>query len=66
MNGLREDADQIIKTSIEAVLPDEAVRKALQEKFPPGRKGRAGALYVIAVGESGLADGKRRLRLSWR
>ena len=29
MNGLREDADQIIKTSIEAVLPDEALRKAL-------------------------------------
>ena len=52
MNGLREDADQIIKTSIEAVLPDEAVRKALQEKFPPGRKGRAGALYVIAVGKA--------------
>ena len=52
MNGLREDADQIIKTSIEAVLPDEAVRKALQEKFPPGRKGRAGVLYVIAVGKA--------------
>ena len=29
MNGLREDADQIIKTSIEAVLPDEAVRKEI-------------------------------------
>ena len=40
MNGLREDADQIIKTSIEAVLPDEAVRKALQEKFPGKRPGR--------------------------
>ena len=52
MNSLREDADQIIKASVEAVLPDEAVRKALQEKFPAKGQRQAGGLYVIAVGKA--------------
>lgn len=38
---LRRDADAIIRASLNAVLPDEAVRRA--EKFPAaGRQGAAG------------------------
>ena len=35
---LREDADAIIRASLNAVLPDEAVRRAL-EAFRPGKGG---------------------------
>ncbi len=45
---LREDADQIIRKSIQAVLPDEAVRKALE-----GRKFGSGKLYMVAAGKAG-------------
>lgn len=45
---LREDAEQIIGESIRAVLPDEAVRKALT-----GRKFGKGKLYMVAVGKAG-------------
>ena len=39
---LRRDADAIIRASLNAVLPDEAVRRALK-KFPAaGRQGAAG------------------------
>lgn len=45
---LREEADQIIRKSIWAVLPDEAVTKALQGRtFGPGR------IYMVAVGKAG-------------
>jgi hydroxypyruvate reductase len=45
--SLREDADKIIKESIQKVLPDEAVRQALQDKKFDGGKG-----YVVAVGKA--------------
>ena len=45
---LREDAEQIIRKSIRAVLPDEAVRKALE-----GRKFGQGKLYMVAAGKAG-------------
>ena len=46
--GLREEADQIIKKSIQAVLPDEAVAKALK-----GREFGQGKIYMVAVGKAG-------------
>ncbi len=45
---LREDAEQIVRKSIQAVLPDEAVRKALT-----GREFGKGKLYMVAVGKAG-------------
>lgn len=45
---LREEADQIIQKSIQAVLPDEAVAKALQ-----GRTFGQGKIYLAAVGKAG-------------
>lgn len=45
---LREDVEQIVKKSIRAVLPDEAVRKALT-----GRKFGRGKLYMVSVGKAG-------------
>lgn len=45
--SLREDADQIIKKSIRAVLPDEAVAKALQ-----GKEFDAGRIYLVAAGKA--------------
>lgn len=45
--SLREDADRIIKESIQAVLPDEAVRAALQDKeFGNGR------IFMVATGKA--------------
>ena len=45
---LRQDADKIIRASIQAVLPDEAVRRALNAFQPTGGR-------VLLV-----ADGTRR------
>lgn len=50
---LREDAEQIIKLSIQAVLPDEAVAKALQ-----GREFGDGKIYMVAAGKAGWQMGK--------
>ena len=45
--SLREDANQIIAKSIKAVLPDEAVHKALETKdFGTGR------VYMVAAGKA--------------
>ena len=44
---LREDADAIIRASLNAVLPDEAVRRAL-EAFRPGK----GRVLLVAVGKA--------------
>ena len=44
---LRRDADAIIKSSLNAVLPDEAVRRALKE-FRPGR----GRVLLVAAGKA--------------
>lgn len=50
---LREEANQIIQKSIQAVLPDEAVAKALQ-----GRNLGPGKIYLVAVGKAGWQMGK--------
>lgn len=44
---LRSDADQIIASSIRAVLPDEAVRRAL-DAFKPG----TGKTLLVAIGKA--------------
>lgn len=44
---IREDANIIIKNSIRRVLPDEAVKSALE-----GRNFSAGNLYVVAAGKA--------------
>ena len=43
---LRQNADRIIAASIRAVLPDEAVRRALQEFHPEGRT------FLVAAGKA--------------
>ena len=43
---LRRDADAIIRRSIQAVLPDEAVRRALAGKIFPGK------VILVAVGKA--------------
>jgi hydroxypyruvate reductase len=45
--SLREDADKIIKESIQKVMPDEAVRQALKNK-----KFDSGKVYVVSVGKA--------------
>ena len=45
---LRKDADQIISASLKAVLPDEAVQRALKE-FKPG----AGKTLLVSAGKAG-------------
>ena len=44
---LREDADRIIKASIQAVMPDEAVRAALRDK-----EFAAGRIFMVAAGKA--------------
>lgn len=44
--ALRADADEIIRRSIQAVLPDEAVRRALSGKEFSGR------IYLLAIGKA--------------
>ena len=47
MDKLRKDADAIVKAGIKAVLPDEAVKRALREmKRPKGR------LILVAAGKA--------------
>ena len=46
-SSLRADADRIVRASISAVLPDEAVRRTLQD-FHPG----PGKTVLIAVGKA--------------
>ena len=53
---LRLDADQIISESIHAVLPDEAVRRALEE-FQP----RGGKTLLVAVGKAAWQMAKAAL-----
>ena len=45
--SLRKDADAIISASLRAVLPDEAVRRALQT-FQP----RGGRVMLVAAGKA--------------
>jgi glycerate 2-kinase len=44
---LRRDADEIICSSIQAVLPDKAVRRALED-FQP----RGGRVLLVAAGKA--------------
>lgn len=44
--GLRADGERIIHHAIAAVLPDEAVRRALEEAHFPGR------IFLVAVGKA--------------
>ena len=44
---LRQDADRIIRSSIQAVLPDEAVRRALNAFQPTG-----GRVLLVAAGKA--------------
>ena len=46
MSTLRQTADQIISASIQAVLPDEAVRRALKDFHPEGR------VFLVAAGKA--------------
>ncbi|MCH5344568.1 MAG: glycerate kinase [Acetatifactor sp.] len=43
---LRDDAEQIIRSAIQAVTPDEAVRRTLEGKEFTGR------IYIVAVGKA--------------
>ena len=47
MNRLRIDADEIIKASLNAVMPDEAVRRALRDLDKP-----SGKVILIATGKA--------------
>ena len=47
MSTLRQDAEKIIKESIAAVLPDEAVRRALKGFCP-----RSGRVVFVAAGKA--------------
>lgn len=44
---LRRDADAIIRSSLNAVLPDEAVRRALKAFAP-----RGGRVLLVAAGKA--------------
>lgn len=46
MNDLREDANRIVSEAIRAVLPDEAVRRALLDHTFPGR------VFLVAAGKA--------------
>ena len=46
MGTLREDAESIVRSAIGAVLPDQAVRRALEGRRFPGR------LFLVAVGKA--------------
>ena len=46
--SLRKDAEQIVRESITAVLPDEAVRRTLKDYRPS-----AGKTLLVAVGKAG-------------
>lgn len=45
--SLRNDADSIVKSAIQSVLPDEAVRQALE-----GKSFGTGKVYVVAAGKA--------------
>ena len=48
--NLRQDANQIIKESINRVLPDEAVKRALIESDLFGKEN--GRIYLVSVGKA--------------
>ena len=54
--NLRRDAENIVRKSIEAVLPDAAVKKALAGFQPP-----AGRMILVSVGKAGYRMAKAAL-----
>ncbi len=50
--ALRKDAQQILASSLQAVLPDEAVQRALRDFEPHG-----GRVLLVAAGKGSVADG---------
>lgn len=54
MNSVRNDAEQIIKESIQSVLPDKAVSEALKQK-----EFENGNIYVIAAGKAAWQMAKK-------
>lgn len=54
MNSVRNDAEQIIKESIQSVLPDKAVAEALKQK-----EFENGNIYVIAAGKAAWQMAKK-------
>ena len=54
---LRQDADRIIRSSIQAVLPDEAVRRALNAFQPTG-----GRVLLVAAGKAAWRRGGDQIR----
>ena len=52
---LRKDADAIIASSLNAVLPDEAVRRALKAFAPKG-----GRVLLVAAGKAAWQMAQRR------
>ena len=61
--ALRQDADTIIASSLKAVLPDAAVRRALEsEAFCP----QGGRTLLVAGGEGGRAGGSEKPPVRWR
>ena len=50
---LRQDADRIVRSAIARVMPEEAVRRALEgQDFGPGR------LILVSAGKAGWSMGK--------
>lgn len=50
---MRKDAEQIIQESIAAVLPDQAVERALSEIMDDEKwKSRKGRVYLVAIGKA--------------
>ena len=54
---LREDADEIIRRSLQAVMPGEAVVRALSGKTFPGK------IYLVAVGKAAWPMAEAALKL---
>jgi hydroxypyruvate reductase len=55
---LRKDADKIIKESIEKVLPNQAVKEALQ-----GKDFGKGNIYVVSIGKAGWTMAKATVEI---
>ena len=55
---LRTDAEAIVRAAIDAVKPDEAVRRLLSEQMPKGR------IYLVAVGKAAWRMAKTACELT--
>ena len=55
---LRQEAEAIVRTAIDAVKPDAAVRRLLSEHSPKGR------IYLVAVGKAAWRMAKTACELT--